>query len=171
MEKLSEFIKRKRTEKGISQRKLAKDLGLDNSYIAKIENGSTKKPSPEVILHMGTYLGVDFLQLLEIAGYSKTEIYEMTKMGHLIEFSQKADKIVGHNNIKKYTVENASGLWLDIGKILDNYKSGNLSIENTVKLINLCNPVSGENEDCYFTEKYGNIIIEHDLFDDNDDEY
>jgi transcriptional regulator with XRE-family HTH domain len=54
---IGDNIKRIRTEKGIQQKKMALDLGLNQSNYSKIENGK-REPSIELINKLSDYLGV-----------------------------------------------------------------------------------------------------------------
>lgn len=163
MKNLSEFVKINREKMGISQRELARKIGVDNSYIAKIENGSVTKPSIEVILHLSTFFNEFFDKVLDLSGYTKLEIYELTRMGNLVHFSRMTDLILGSRNLKDYTVENELGVWLDIAKILEHYKNNDLSLEETVRLLDMCCPFNEEEYiNIYFTEQHGDICIEYD---------
>ena len=54
---IGDNIKRIRTEKGIQQKKMASDLGLNQSNYSKIENGK-REPSIELINKLSEYLEV-----------------------------------------------------------------------------------------------------------------
>jgi transcriptional regulator with XRE-family HTH domain len=49
----AELIRNQRTEKGYSQRKFAEMLGVNHTYISKIETGLEQPPSEELIKRMG----------------------------------------------------------------------------------------------------------------------
>ena len=70
MKNLGTIIKEKREEKNISIRELAKIIKTDYSGLSKIENGKTKKPSPEILFNLCKELDLNFLNLLKTAGYT-----------------------------------------------------------------------------------------------------
>lgn len=63
-----ERIKALRQERGFSQRALAEKAGLDFTYLSKIENDRLEHtPSIKTILDLARALGVDELELLDLA--------------------------------------------------------------------------------------------------------
>lgn len=161
MEKLSEVIKNKRKELGLSQRDLATKIKVDNSYIAKIESGKAKKPNPDIILKLSKEFNMLFIDLLYIAGYSKLEIFELTDIGIGASINLKAMEIIKREEFKNYVVENDVGIFLDIKKILENYKKGKITTEQAVELMFYCDPLYLENKVYYFCEN-GDIEIDLD---------
>ena len=71
---LSEIIKNARIKKGISQRELSRQTGIDNNTIAKIENGSRKKPNALSLKKLAFVLNLELSELLVLSGYTKTDI-------------------------------------------------------------------------------------------------
>lgn len=71
---LSEIIKNARIEKGISQRELSRQTGIDNNTIAKIENGSRKKPNALSLKKLAFVLNLELSELLVLSGYTKNDI-------------------------------------------------------------------------------------------------
>lgn len=71
---LSEIIKNARVEKGISQRELSRQTGIDNNTIAKIENGSRRKTNPLSLKKLAFVLNLELSELLVLSGYTKTDI-------------------------------------------------------------------------------------------------
>ncbi len=61
-------IKDLRRERGISQRSLAQLLGIDFTYLSKLENAKAEPPSEETVTRMATLLEVDSHELLGLAG-------------------------------------------------------------------------------------------------------
>lgn len=70
---ISEYIKIKREEKGLSQRELAKLSKVSNTEISKIELGERKKVSIKILEAIAPHLGVPYEELLKIAGYIPDE--------------------------------------------------------------------------------------------------
>lgn len=63
-EKLGQNLKRIRTEKGISQNKIARTLGIDRAFISNIENGKTN-PTLATIVKLAKAIGVSIGELME----------------------------------------------------------------------------------------------------------
>ena len=72
------LIKDLRLKKGVSIKKLAPILGLNYTYISKIEN-SRVSPSPEVLKKMSNYFGYDSDELLIKAGKIPSDVEEIIK--------------------------------------------------------------------------------------------
>lgn len=64
---LGGIIKEERKSKKITQRELAVLIGVDFSYISKIENGNSQTPSKEVLTKIANTLEID-QELLFIKG-------------------------------------------------------------------------------------------------------
>jgi transcriptional regulator with XRE-family HTH domain len=61
-------IRQLRTDKGLSLREFAENVGIDFTYLSKIENGKVDPPSEEKIRYMAKELEVDAETLLGLAG-------------------------------------------------------------------------------------------------------
>ena len=66
-------IRELRKEKGISLRDFADMVGIDFTYLSKIENGKVDPPSEEKIKIMASQLGVEAEMLLGLAGKISSE--------------------------------------------------------------------------------------------------
>lgn len=62
-EKLGQNLKRIRTEKGISQNKIARTLDIDRAFISNIENGKTN-PTLATIAKIAKAIGVSIGELM-----------------------------------------------------------------------------------------------------------
>lgn len=69
MNELGSFIKEKRTEKGLSIRKLAELADISHTEVKRIEDGIRKQPSPQVLRSIASALGVPYENLMTVAGY------------------------------------------------------------------------------------------------------
>lgn len=69
-----ERIKRLRHEHGVSQRTLARQLGIDFTYLSKLENAKAEPPSEDTITRMAVLLGADTNDLLSLAGKVPTDL-------------------------------------------------------------------------------------------------
>jgi HTH-type transcriptional regulator, competence development regulator len=72
------FLRQLRKTMGLTLSQLATASGVSKPYIANIENGRRDVPSAEVLIKLSNPLSVDFLLLLEKAGYYKKEEQEDT---------------------------------------------------------------------------------------------
>jgi len=60
-------IRELRLEKKLSQRRLAEQIGIDFTYLSKIENSKVSPPSDEVIHKLAQELEADLEELLALA--------------------------------------------------------------------------------------------------------
>lgn len=67
MKIFGKILREKRRISGISQRKLAEKVGVDFSYISKLENGRIPPPSAETILKISKVLDCASEELLAAA--------------------------------------------------------------------------------------------------------
>ena len=74
MSELGNLIKNAREKKGLSQRELSRQTGIDNNTIAKIENGTRKKPNVLSLKKLALTLHISLKELLILAGYSQEDI-------------------------------------------------------------------------------------------------
>ncbi len=65
-----------RREQGISQRELARRIGVDFSYISKIENDQLPAPSANRVVAIADALGVASASLLALAGKLPSNVQE-----------------------------------------------------------------------------------------------
>lgn len=69
MPTFGERIRERRKACGLTQREFAEQLGIDFTYVSKIENGRIDvPPSEQLITRMAALLGVDADELLVLAG-------------------------------------------------------------------------------------------------------
>ena len=57
-----------RNKSGMTQRELAQKVGVDFSYLSKIESGAVPPPSPKVISRIAMALKADENELITLAG-------------------------------------------------------------------------------------------------------
>src|SRR3989304_7529831 len=72
-------IRNLRKQAGMSQRDLAAKVGIDFTYLSKIENGVIPPPSQEVILRLAEVLDADRDDLLTLAGKVPFDIAQILK--------------------------------------------------------------------------------------------
>jgi HTH-type transcriptional regulator, competence development regulator len=80
-----------RREKGISQRQLAEGVGVDFSYISKVENGRLPPPAADTVEAICQFLGVPSERLLALTGKVTSTVTEMLGSSQAAQtFMQKA---------------------------------------------------------------------------------
>jgi transcriptional regulator with XRE-family HTH domain len=78
-ESFGETIKRHRRDLGLTQRQVAEKLGIDVTYLSKLENGRGEAPSEKLARELATELRADPEELLALAGRVPTEIRELAQ--------------------------------------------------------------------------------------------
>jgi len=71
-------LKQLRTKRGVSIKKLAPEIGLNYTYISKLEN-SKVMPSPKVINKLSRYFNYSTDELMLMAGKIPSDIQEILK--------------------------------------------------------------------------------------------
>ncbi len=96
-------IRELRKEIGISQREVADKVGIDFTYLSKIESGDMNPPSQEVIRRLALVLGVDSDELITLAGKVPTDLDPILKDKTILAFlrSSESRKII--NDWKRKT--------------------------------------------------------------------
>jgi len=72
---LGECLRAAREQAGMSQRKLAREVGVDNAYVFRLENGAKRDPSADLLQRIADATGADAAQLLAFIGV-KSELPE-----------------------------------------------------------------------------------------------
>lgn len=72
-----EQLRELRLQQGLNQRKLAKKVGIDFTYLSKIETGKMPPPSQETIRKLAEALDVDEDELLVLAGRVPDDIKDV----------------------------------------------------------------------------------------------
>ncbi len=164
--KLGIYVKKEREKLGISQRELAKRIFVDNKTINKIERGITKKIDFETLSKLSKIFNISIYEIGKKANYEKIEIDEELTKRLIFPINNFNEWIITYNfedkYIDKYTYTNEENIrYIDIEKVLNGYKNNEITIEETIILINACRPIDyKENELIYPTEN-GNIKIEY----------
>ena len=76
--KFGSLLKKLRTEKGVSIKKIAPHLGLNYTYISKLEN-SKVNPSQEVVKKISHYFNYDSDELLTAAGKLPKDVQDILR--------------------------------------------------------------------------------------------
>lgn len=69
MSKLGEFLGDTRKLAGLSLRAAEAATGISNAYLSQLENGKIQEPSPVLLGKLAELYHVDYLMLLDLAGY------------------------------------------------------------------------------------------------------
>lgn len=64
-----EELRKIRKENGLSIRKTGELTGISHAYLSQIENGKRPKPKPDIIKKLSKALNVNYVDLMEKAGY------------------------------------------------------------------------------------------------------
>lgn len=99
-----QYLKEKRKEKGLSQRKLASLVGVNFSYISKIESDTLPPPSDECLKKIAIALDLDNKEVTIIARRIPEEVKEI-----IIDYPHMMD-IVKFIKEKNITFEQIAGL-------------------------------------------------------------
>lgn len=67
---LSEYVRSKRTDRGISRNQLAISAGISHTEVHRIETGERKQPSLKVLCALADALAVPQEEILRVAGYA-----------------------------------------------------------------------------------------------------
>src|ERR1700735_1747529 len=67
-ETFGQRIRRLRRERGLTQRQLAEAVGLDFTYLSKVENDRGEPPGEETVRRLADVLAVDVEDLLALGG-------------------------------------------------------------------------------------------------------
>lgn len=64
-----EYLRKLRKKRKLTIRQLDTYSGVSNSYISQMERGERGVPSPEILQKLAKPLGVDYEELMKVAGY------------------------------------------------------------------------------------------------------
>lgn len=84
MEDFGDFVRGRREalrgkDRGYSLRKVAERIGVQPSYLSKVERGEVSPPSEETVLRLARELEVDGDVLLALAGKVSTDLKEVIR--------------------------------------------------------------------------------------------
>ena len=79
-----------RTKAGLSQRELADKVGINFTYLSKIESGTMPPPSEKVIMKLAEALNADKDELITLAGRIPSDIAQLLKNREVLQSLRKA---------------------------------------------------------------------------------
>lgn len=109
MSEFGEYLKDVRKRNRISQRELAKQVGVDFTYISKIENDAMPAPSEETIIKIAAALGEDTDKMILLAKKIPTDFQEVIyQYEEVPAFLRKASSLTREqwDEINKIVAEN-----------------------------------------------------------------
>jgi len=117
-EEFGKRLRELRKQAGITQRGLADKVGVDFSYLSKIENGVLSPPSEKVISRLAETLNADRDELLSLAGRIPSEISKLLSRPEALKFlrSKRGQKVLGTSKKK------SGGLQMRGKDFFKNYK-------------------------------------------------
>ena len=148
---LAILIKETRTKKSLSQRELAKKINVDNATISRIENGSIKKPSIDILIKLSTELNIDTNILLNMCEYNIQEILKLIKPNQ-IGYDISAISFINKDTLEEYLSLDRGVEYIDVLKVLNGFKNEKLTIEETIGLILCCKPFEIDGKLLYHSE-------------------
>lgn len=69
MDQLGKELQGVREVKGLSLKAVAEPADISPAYLQKLERGEVKNPSPHVLHGLSNALGIDYVDLMKLAGY------------------------------------------------------------------------------------------------------
>jgi transcriptional regulator with XRE-family HTH domain len=79
IEKFGEFVRRKRVEKEIGLREMAKMIGVSPTYLSKVERDEFPPPAEDKVRKIAEIIGCDSDELLARAGRVSSDLSEIIK--------------------------------------------------------------------------------------------
>lgn len=114
----AELVKNARIKKGISQRELAKMVGVSNAIISRIESGMIKQTNYLILTKLSSILSISPSELFESANYEYDDILALQ---HIDDFYHLGG--VSEKELKKYLKDNE----IDIQKVKSDYQNNKLN--------------------------------------------
>lgn len=100
MNTLGDYLKEKRTERDMSMRKLADLANISHTEVKRIEDGTRKQPSPQLLRALAGALRISFDEIMHVAGYVDEVPAEPIVAAKISEIDELTDDEV--IEVKKY---------------------------------------------------------------------
>lgn len=102
---LGELLRDARVQAGLSIRQLAPKVGVHHSLLARLENGETERPSPELLQHLADELGLDVNELLACVGVTPSlpepRMYFRRKLGVSADEAEVLARLIEDHQAKQ----------------------------------------------------------------------
>jgi transcriptional regulator with XRE-family HTH domain len=95
MKTFGEVLRSLRREKDVSQRALAESVGLDFSYISKLENGHLPAPAADTVVKICKFLNVPPERLLSLTGKLPSDVQETVGASHAAQQFMRDAQVLG----------------------------------------------------------------------------
>lgn len=158
---LSELIKTRRIYKQLSQRELARKINVDNATISRIENGTIKKPTIDILIKLSSELEIDFSKLLNLSGYDENEIIKFMNIRQKAYNKEFIINNFNNEELEEYLTQDKNYDYIDIIKVLNGYKNGKLTAKKTIVLIHSCIPMEDPENNVIYQSEKGDIVLEY----------
>lgn len=66
---IGEYIRKHRTDHGLSGREFARRIGTDDAYVIRLERGQVRSPRPDILVRIAGTLELPLSDVYAIAGY------------------------------------------------------------------------------------------------------
>jgi transcriptional regulator with XRE-family HTH domain len=98
-EPFGQYLKKIRLAHNVSQRELANNIGVDFTYLSKIENGKLEPPAEDTIKKIADFLGENADNLILLANKIPSDYKEVLKSDPKIPFMLR--QIGGFTNTQR----------------------------------------------------------------------
>jgi transcriptional regulator with XRE-family HTH domain len=102
---LGAYMRTAREQAGLSRGQLAAAIGVDPSYIARIESGERAKPAADVLQRIADALGIDSGDLLAFLGVRpnlpEPQVYFQAKYGMSAEEAKVITRLVEQFRVER----------------------------------------------------------------------
>lgn len=119
------YLKGLRKGKKLTIRQLDLYSGVSNSYISQMERGARGIPSPDILKKLSKPLGVEYEEIMRVAGYIKEETETMKLLDNLIT-NLLIETEYDHDIVNHLTLEEKIEILITLTE-----SSGSMSIEKS----------------------------------------
>lgn len=102
---IGEEIAKEREKKGLSQRQLAKAIGISNAELSKIESGEREIPNPKILKKISKHINLNYNDMLNMIGLG-TQITPLNPFIRNYYENLKGDKLDDAWMMAKSSIKN-----------------------------------------------------------------
>ena len=92
MSKLGAYLAVTRKRAGLSLRGAEAATGISNAYMSQLENGKIQEPSPVLLGKLADLYHVDYLMLLDLAGYPVPRVQTAPSSRFSVQLGSTSDE-------------------------------------------------------------------------------
>ncbi len=100
-QKFGERVRELRKRSGMNQRQVADMVGIDFTYLSKIESGALLPPSEKVIRKLAGVLGADEDELITLAGKVPSDVVHLLRNNEVLQFLRSSSSAEIMKQIRK----------------------------------------------------------------------